>query len=81
MAEATRANGGCHRGSGSCGIGSCRNPTVGCRSDEQSKGNSFVVEFDRASDAAGCVLDLQRAPFASIELCIDPYTGEVRLRD
>ncbi|WP_156147097.1 hypothetical protein [Mycobacterium lepromatosis] len=54
---------------------------MGCRSDEQSKGNSFVVEFDRASDAAGCVLDLQRAPFASIELCIDPYTGEVRLRD
>ncbi|AKN18707.2 transcriptional regulator [Mycobacterium haemophilum DSM 44634] len=53
----------------------------GVRSVEQGEGDSFVVAFDRASDAAGCALDLQRAQLAPIKLRIGLHTGEVQLRD
>ena len=48
---------------------------------EQGEGDSFVVAFARASDAAACALELQRAPLAPIRLRIGVHTGEVQLRD
>ena len=53
----------------------------GARPVEQGEGDSFVVAFDRASDAVGCALDLQLAPLAPIRLRIGLHTGEVQLRD
>ena len=53
----------------------------GVRPVEQGEGDSFVVAFARASDAAACALALQRAPLAPIRLRIGVHTGEVRLRD
>src|SRR6476659_2060762 len=53
----------------------------GVRPVEQGEGDSFVIAFGRASDAAACALDLQRAPFAPIRLRIGLHTGEVQLRD
>ncbi|WP_156686296.1 helix-turn-helix transcriptional regulator [Mycobacterium sp. Marseille-P9652] len=53
----------------------------GVRPVEQGEGDSFVVAFARASDAAACALGLQRAPLAPIRLRIGVHTGEVQLRD
>lgn len=35
---------------------------------EQGEGDSFVIAFNRASDALGCALALQRAPLAPLRL-------------
>ena len=51
----------------------------GVRPVEQGEGDSFVVAFDRASDAVACALDLQLAPLAPIRLRIGLHTGEVQL--
>ena len=48
---------------------------------EQGEGDSFVAAFARASDAAACALDLQRAPLAPIRLRIGVHTGQVQMRD
>ena len=48
---------------------------------EQGEGDSFVVAFDRASNAVACALGLQRAPLAPLRLRIGLHTGEVQLRD
>ncbi|MEM6107683.1 LuxR C-terminal-related transcriptional regulator [Mycobacterium sp. 050272] len=53
----------------------------GVRPVEQGEGDSFVVAFDRASDAVACALQLQLAPLAPIRLRIGLHTGEVQLRD
>jgi predicted ATPase/class 3 adenylate cyclase/DNA-binding CsgD family transcriptional regulator len=53
----------------------------GVRPVEQGEGDSFVVAFARASDAAACAIALQRSPLAPIRLRIGLHTGEVRLRD
>ena len=53
----------------------------GVRPVEQGEGDSFVVAFDRASDAVACALHLQLAPLAPIRLRIGLHTGEVQLRD
>lgn len=53
----------------------------GVRPIEQGEGDSFVIAFGRASDAAACALDLQRAALAPIRLRIGLHTGEVQLRD
>ena len=53
----------------------------GVRPLEQGEGDSFVVAFARASEAAACALELQRAPLAPIRLRIGVHTGEVQLRD
>jgi class 3 adenylate cyclase len=53
----------------------------GVRPVEQGEGDSFVVAFARASDAAACALGLQLAPLAPIRLRIGVHTGEVQLRD
>lgn len=53
----------------------------GVRPVEQGEGDSFVVAFARASEAAACALELQRAPLAPIRLRIGVHTGEVQLRD
>src|SRR6201996_9027454 len=53
----------------------------GVRPVEQGEGDSFVVAFARASEAAACALELQRAPLAPIRLRIGLHTGEVQLRD
>ena len=53
----------------------------GARPVEQGEGDSFVIAFDRASDAVACALALQRAPLAPIRLRIGLHTGEVQLRD
>jgi predicted ATPase/class 3 adenylate cyclase/DNA-binding CsgD family transcriptional regulator len=53
----------------------------GVRPVEQGEGDSFVVAFSRASEAAACALELQRAPLAPIRLRIGLHTGEVQLRD
>jgi predicted ATPase/class 3 adenylate cyclase/DNA-binding CsgD family transcriptional regulator len=53
----------------------------GVRPVEQGEGDSFVVAFARAADAAGCALELQRAPLAPIRLRIGVHTGDVQLRD
>ena len=52
----------------------------GVRPVEQGEGDSFVVAFARASEAAACALELQRAPLAPIRLRIGVHTGEVQLR-
>ncbi|HTM84322.1 MAG TPA: adenylate/guanylate cyclase domain-containing protein, partial [Mycobacterium sp.] len=52
----------------------------GVRPVEQGEGDSFVVAFARASAAAACALELQRAPLAPIRLRIGVHTGEVQLR-
>src|SRR6478735_12852448 len=56
-------------------------PVDGVRPVEQGEGDSFVVAFARASEAAACALELQRAPLAPIRLRIGVHTGEVQLRD
>jgi predicted ATPase/class 3 adenylate cyclase/DNA-binding CsgD family transcriptional regulator len=53
----------------------------GVRPVEQGEGDSFVIAFSRASDAAACALALQRAPLALLRLRIGVHTGEVQLRD
>ncbi|WP_235192590.1 helix-turn-helix transcriptional regulator [Mycobacterium asiaticum] len=53
----------------------------GVRPVEQGEGDSFVVAFARASDAACCALALQRAPLAPLRLRIGLHTGEIQLRD
>ena len=53
----------------------------GVRPVEQGEGDSFVVAFARASDAAACALQLQLAPLAPLSLRIGLHTGEVQLRD
>ena len=53
----------------------------GVRPVEQGEGDSFVVAFARASDAAACALELQRAPLAPIRLRIGVHTGQIQLRD
>lgn len=53
----------------------------GVRPVEQGEGDSFVVAFSRASDAAACALALQRAPLAPIRLRIGLHSGEIQLRD
>ncbi|OBF80791.1 transcriptional regulator [Mycobacterium sp. 852002-51163_SCH5372311] len=53
----------------------------GVRPVEQGEGDSFVIAFDRASDAAACALALQRAPLAPLRLRIGLHTGEIQLRD
>lgn len=53
----------------------------GVRPVEQGEGDSFVIAFDRASDAAACALALQRAALAPLRLRIGLHTGEIQLRD
>lgn len=53
----------------------------GVRPVEQGEGDSFVVAFARASDAAAFALRLQLTPLAPISLRIGLHTGEVQLRD
>lgn len=53
----------------------------GVRPVEQGEGDSFVVAFARASDAAAFALRLQLASLAPISLRIGLHTGEVQLRD
>jgi len=53
----------------------------GVRPVEQGEGDSFVIAFARASDAAGCALALQLAPLAPLRLRIGLHTGEIQLRD
>jgi predicted ATPase/class 3 adenylate cyclase/DNA-binding CsgD family transcriptional regulator len=53
----------------------------GVRPVEQGEGDSFVVAFALATEAAACALELQRAPLAPIRLRIGVHTGEVQLRD
>jgi predicted ATPase/class 3 adenylate cyclase/DNA-binding CsgD family transcriptional regulator len=53
----------------------------GVRPVEQGEGDSFVIAFDRASDAVACALALQRAPLAPLRLRIGMHTGEIQLRD
>ena len=53
----------------------------GVRPVEQGEGDSFVIAFSRATDAAACALALQRAPLAPLRLRIGVHTGEVQLRD
>lgn len=53
----------------------------GVRPVEQGEGDSFVIAFNRASDAVACALDLQLAPLLPIRLRIAVHTGDVQLRD
>jgi len=53
----------------------------GVRPVEQGEGDSFVIAFPRASDAAACALALQRAPLAPLRLRIGLHSGEIQLRD
>src|ERR1700722_16407015 len=53
----------------------------GVQLGDQGEGDSFVVAFARASDAAACALQLQRAPLAPIRLRIGGHTGGIPLRD
>lgn len=53
----------------------------GVRPVEQGEGDSFVVAFARASDAAAFALRLQLTPLEPIRLRIGVHTGEVQLRD
>ncbi|OBH05809.1 LuxR family transcriptional regulator [Mycobacterium sp. E1747] len=53
----------------------------GVRPVEQGEGDSFVVAFARASDAAAFALGLQLTALAPIHLRIGLHTGEVQLRD
>jgi predicted ATPase/class 3 adenylate cyclase/DNA-binding CsgD family transcriptional regulator len=43
--------------------------------------DSFVAMFARATDALECAVELQRAPFAPIQLCVAVHTGEVQPGD
>jgi predicted ATPase/serine/threonine protein kinase/DNA-binding CsgD family transcriptional regulator len=54
---------------------------AGVRPVEQGEGDSFVIAFNRASDAVACALDLQREQLAPIKLRIGVHIGEVQLRD
>jgi predicted ATPase/DNA-binding CsgD family transcriptional regulator len=53
----------------------------GVRPVEQGEGDSFVVAFARASDAAAFALELQLTMLSPIHLRIGVHTGEVQLRD
>jgi predicted ATPase/class 3 adenylate cyclase len=53
----------------------------GVRPVEQGEGDSFVIAFARASDAAACALALQLAPLAPLRLRIGLHSGESQLRD
>src|SRR3984885_3017568 len=53
----------------------------GVQLGDQGEGDSFVVAFARASNAAACALQLQRAALAPIRLRIGVHTGEVQPRD
>ena len=53
----------------------------GVRPVEQGEGDSFVVAFARASDAAACALALQQAVVTPIRIRIGLHTGEIQLRD
>lgn len=53
----------------------------GVRPVEQGEGDSFVLAFERASDAVACALDLQQASLSPLRLRIGVHTGEVQLRD
>lgn len=53
----------------------------GVRPVEQGEGDSFVIAFARASDAAAFALQLQRTPLSPIAVRIALHTGEVQLRD
>ena len=53
----------------------------GVRPIDQGEGDSFVIAFNRASDAVDCAFDLQLAPLLPIRLRIAVHTGDVQLRD
>ncbi len=53
----------------------------GVRPIDQGEGDSFVIAFNRASDAVACAVDLQLAPLLPIRLRIALHTGDVQLRD
>lgn len=53
----------------------------GVRPVEQGEGDSFVVAFARASDAAACALELQLTVQPPIRIRIGLHTGEIQLRD
>jgi predicted ATPase/class 3 adenylate cyclase/DNA-binding CsgD family transcriptional regulator len=53
----------------------------GVRPVEQGEGDSFVIAFNRASDAVACALDLQLAGLHPISLRMGLHTGDVQLRD
>jgi predicted ATPase/class 3 adenylate cyclase/DNA-binding NarL/FixJ family response regulator len=53
----------------------------GVRPVEQGEGDSFVMAFARASDAAAFALRLQLTSLSPISLRIGLHTGEVQLRD
>ena len=53
----------------------------GVRPIDQGEGDSFVIAFNRASDAVVCAVDLQLAPLLPIRLRIGVHTGDVQLRD
>lgn len=54
----------------------------GVRPVEQGEGDSFVAAFSRASDAIGCVLEIERAlASTAIRFRLGVHTGEVQLRD
>ena len=55
--------------------------TTACGRSNRGEGDSFVIAFGRASDAAVCALELQRASLGPIHLRIGLHTGEVQLRD
>jgi class 3 adenylate cyclase len=48
---------------------------------EQGEGDSFVVAFQRVSDAVACAVGLQLAELSPIRLRIGLHTGEIRMRD
>jgi len=53
----------------------------GVRPIDQGEGDSFVIAFNRASDAVACALDLQLSGLLPIRLRIGLHTGDVQLRD
>ncbi|MDT5138394.1 MAG: hypothetical protein QOD58_2656, partial [Mycobacterium sp.] len=53
----------------------------GVRPIDQGEGDSFVIAFNRASDAVACAVDLQLAPLLPIRLRLGIHTGDVQLRD
>jgi class 3 adenylate cyclase len=54
---------------------------TGVRPVEQGEGDSFVIAFNRASDAVACAVDLQCAPLLPIRLRMAVHTGDVQPRD